>query len=202
VFAVEPQYYAPLRVLLQDPARQAAARDLLPRLLAFEEAAGRRSRVIALLGLQAADLAAQGATAPAHVALERALTLAAPGGYVRAFLDAGDALTGVLRQVAGDPAQADYARRLPAHFAAPAPAPAGQSATAPQPAAALVEPLTERELEVLRLVAAGASNRDIAARLILSVGTVKKHTNNIFGKLGVQSRTQAIVKARALGLLT
>jgi LuxR family maltose regulon positive regulatory protein len=202
VFAVEPQYYAPLRVLLQDPAQQATARDLLPRLLAFEEAAGRCSRVIALLALQAADLAGQGAAAPARAALERALTLAAPGGYVRAFLDAGAALAGVLRQVAGDPAHADYARRLLAHFAAPVPAPAVHSAPSPQPAAALVEPLTERELEVLRLVAAGASNRDIAAHLILSVGTVKKHTNNIFGKLGVQSRTQAIVKARALGLLT
>jgi LuxR family maltose regulon positive regulatory protein len=201
VFAVEPQYYVPLRVLLCDPARQAAAQDLLTRLLAFEDAAGRRSRVVALLALQAAGLAAQGDAAPARAALERALALAAPEGYVRAFLDAGDSLAGMLRRMGDDPAHGDYARRLLAHFAAPAAPVQNPQAASSRPAAALVEPLTERELEVLRLVAGGASNRDIAAHLILSVGTVKKHTNNIFGKLGVQSRTQAIVKARAAGLL-
>ena len=66
---------------------------------------------------------------------------------------------------------------------------------------ALVEPLTDRELEVLRLVAAGTSNRAIAARLTVTLGTVKKHLNNIFGKLDVQSRTQALARARELGLL-
>ncbi len=201
VFAVEPQYYAPLRVLLRDPARQAAAQDLLGRLLAFEESAGRRSRVVALLALQAGVLAAQGAAAPARAALERALALAEPERYVRAFLDAGDPLAGVLRRMAGDPAHGDHAPRLLGHFAALAAPGETMHAIAPRPGAALVEPLTERELEVLRLVAGGASNRDIAAQLILSVGTVKKHTNNIFGKLGVQSRTQAIAKARAFGLL-
>ena len=103
--------------------------------------------------------------------------------------------------MAGDPAHGDHAHRLLGHFAALAAPGETMHAIAPRPGAALVEPLTERELEVLRLVAGGASNRDIAAQLILSVGTVKKHTNNIFGKLGVQSRTQAIAKARAFGLL-
>lgn len=65
----------------------------------------------------------------------------------------------------------------------------------------MIEPLTSRELEVLRLVADGASNGEIARRLIVSIGTVKKHTANIFGKLEVQSRTQAVARARALGLL-
>jgi LuxR family maltose regulon positive regulatory protein len=65
----------------------------------------------------------------------------------------------------------------------------------------LVEPLTERELEVLRLIADGASNRAIAEQLVITVGTVKRHINNLFGKLGVRSRTQAISTARAMGLL-
>jgi LuxR family maltose regulon positive regulatory protein len=65
----------------------------------------------------------------------------------------------------------------------------------------MFEPLTERELEVLRLVAAGTSNREIAVRLTVTLGTVKKHLNNIFGKLDVESRTQALARARELGLL-
>jgi LuxR family transcriptional regulator, maltose regulon positive regulatory protein len=65
----------------------------------------------------------------------------------------------------------------------------------------LVEPLTTRELEVLRLIAAGASNSEIAATLVVSIGTAKKHVNNIFGKLGVRSRTQMLARARALDLL-
>ena len=65
----------------------------------------------------------------------------------------------------------------------------------------LIEPLSERELEVLRLIAAGLSNRQIAEELVIEVSTVKSHANHIFGKLGVRSRTQAVVKAQALGLL-
>ena len=69
------------------------------------------------------------------------------------------------------------------------------------PSAPLIEPLTERELEVLRLLAAGLSNREIAAQLFLAVGTVKKHTSNIYGKLNVHKRTQAVARARELGLV-
>ena len=65
----------------------------------------------------------------------------------------------------------------------------------------LVEPLSERELEVLQLVAQGLANREIASRLFLSLNTVKAHTRNIYGKLGVRSRTQAVARARALGIL-
>jgi LuxR family maltose regulon positive regulatory protein len=69
------------------------------------------------------------------------------------------------------------------------------------PAASLYEPLSERELEVLHLVARGYSNRQIAEALFVTLGTVKKHLNNIFGKLQVANRTQAVAKAREIGLL-
>ncbi len=65
----------------------------------------------------------------------------------------------------------------------------------------LVEPLSERELEILQLIAAGRSNEEIAQTLVIAIGTVKKHINNIYGKLGVQSRTQALARARELKLL-
>jgi LuxR family maltose regulon positive regulatory protein len=71
----------------------------------------------------------------------------------------------------------------------------------PPPAQPLIEPLSERELEVLRLVAAGLSNQEISERLFLALGTVKGHNLKIFGKLGVQRRTEAIARARELGLL-
>jgi LuxR family maltose regulon positive regulatory protein len=74
-------------------------------------------------------------------------------------------------------------------------------AEAPSSVAGLVEPLTPREAEVLRLVCEGLSNRAIAERLVVSLSTVKKHTGNIYGKLGVSSRTQAIVRAQELGLV-
>ena len=72
---------------------------------------------------------------------------------------------------------------------------------APQKVQSLVEPLSERELEVLQLIAAGLSNKEVATSLVVTVGTVKKHLSNIFGKLGVNSRTQAVARARELDLI-
>jgi LuxR family maltose regulon positive regulatory protein len=79
--------------------------------------------------------------------------------------------------------------------------PAGAPSSQSQPPAALVEPLSERELEVLRLVAAGRTNRDIASELVIALSTVKSHTHSIYGKLGVKNRTQAIALARELSLI-
>ena len=94
----------------------------------------------------------------------------------------------------------DYARRLLAAFPVAEP----EQAVPPRTRASsdeMVEPLSERELEVLELIAEGLTNREIASRLFLSLNTVKAHTRNIYGKLGVRSRTQAVARARTLGIL-
>jgi LuxR family maltose regulon positive regulatory protein len=105
------------------------------------------------------------------------------------------------RETAGGASSAQYARRLLALFPAAVPerAAPGDDRSAER---ALIEPLSERELEVLGLFSEGLTNREIADRLILSLNTVKAHASNIYGKLGVHSRARAVVKARALGLLS
>ncbi len=115
-------------------------------------------------------------------------------GYRRSFVDLGAAMRTLLEQ----PARLPQARPLLAAF--PPRPEAAQLPSFPS-SPALVEQLNERELEVLRLVAAGQSNSAIAASLIIAIGMVKKHLSNIFGKLAVGSRTQAVARARELGLL-
>jgi LuxR family maltose regulon positive regulatory protein len=122
------------------------------------------------------------------------LHLAAPEEYRRAFLDEGQELIDLLPRV----------RSLAPHFVDGLLADAGADPglqTPPPGVQPLVEPLTEREMDTLRLVAEGLSNREIAGRLVLSVGTVKAHLHNIYGKLAVSGRTQALAKARELGLI-
>jgi LuxR family maltose regulon positive regulatory protein len=137
-------------------------------------------------------------------ALERALALGEPEGFVRSFVDEGEPMRAMLARITGE--RQPYARRLLAVFG-PA-SPAVDALAAPvvvrpeQPAAsALLEPLRDRELEVLRLIAEGYSNQEIAGKLVVGVSTIKTHINHLFQKLGVASRTQAIARARALGLL-
>jgi LuxR family maltose regulon positive regulatory protein len=132
---------------------------------------------------------------------------------VRAFLDEGSPMVRLLQKLlashhAASPA---YVRDLLAAFPAAAPdatlspAPASPTPAQSNPTAdashLLVDPLSPRELEVLRLIASGASNRDVARELVVSLGTVKKHLNNIFAKLGAHSRTQAVARAREADLL-
>ena len=130
-------------------------------------------------------------------ALGRMLALAEPQGYVRLFLDEGAAMVVLLHQAATRGVVSGYGATLLEA--------AGERGTVEHRAPSLytdslLEPLTEREREVLQLLADGASNRQIADYLVLSVHTVKKHVLNICGKLGVQSRTQALAKARSLNL--
>jgi LuxR family maltose regulon positive regulatory protein len=182
-----------LRIVQDRP--QDALRVLGPLLQATEEG-GWLMYGIEVLALQALALQARGDTTRALTALERALDLAAPGGFVRLFVEKGAPMAQLLYQAAARGIAAQFAGRLLAAF------PASQ---APEPfretPAEMIEPLSERETEVLQLVAAGLSNREIAQRLFLSVSTIKVHTYNIYSKLGVHSRTQAVAKARALGVL-
>jgi LuxR family maltose regulon positive regulatory protein len=172
--------------------------QLLDRLLQDAEAKARGSSILELLLLQALALAAQDEQDAALSPLERALSLAEPEGYVRLFVDEGASMRALLRQALARGITPRYVSTLLTAFGEPAET---TEAHPPSPADLLVEPLTKREREVLQLLAEGASNREIAQRLILSTGTVKKYVYNICGKLGVQSRMQALVRARALHLL-
>jgi len=130
--------------------------------------------------------------------LEPALTLAEREGYVRVFVEAGPALAPVLRQAAAQGIAPEFVGKLLTALGEE-PLPSGMpSASA---SLALAEPLSDRELEVLRLVAAGLANAEIAEQLFLAVGTVKRHVFNLYGKLGATSRTRAVARARELGLL-
>jgi LuxR family maltose regulon positive regulatory protein len=179
------------RVLAADGRCDEALR-LVERLLAMAEPAGATGYVIELLVLRALALEAQGSEERALVALRRALDLAEPEGYVRVFVDGGEPLARLLYEATTRDFSLAYTGRLLSAF---------PDASADAATDAMVEPLSEREVEVLQLIAAGLSNREIAQRLLLSLNTVKSHTGNIYGKLGVSSRTQAVGKARMLGLL-
>ena len=196
--------------LAQDKAEE--ARLLLDRLLCPAESAGRKGRVIEILMLQALAWQAAGESDEAVETLSRALRLAQPQLYVRTFADEGRPLGELLARVAlMETETSDYAAQLLTAFDPPAtavastpgPVPA-EKAAAPVPADLaqwLAEPLSERELEVLRLVAQGLTNREVSHRLVVSIATVKKHMENIHGKLYVNNRTQAVARARELRIL-
>ena len=167
---------------------------LLERLLPAAEDAGRVRRVILCLVLQALAWQAKDGIPLALGALERALTLARPEGYVRTFLDEGEPMGRLLRHAGSRGIEPAYVTRLLSGFAHP-------GAAAQQPAQPLIEPLSERELEVLRLLSAGKSNREIAAELVLASGTVKRHLYNIYGKMNVQGRLACVARARELDIL-
>jgi LuxR family maltose regulon positive regulatory protein len=160
--------------------------------------------VLEILLLQALACHAQGDIPRALHPLERALTLAKPQGYVRIFVDEGLPMAQLLSEAAARGILPDYAAKLLAAFSPGGPeqvSPAKTHSAVPNPQSVFIEPLSERELEVLGLIAEGLTNKEIAARLYISLNTVKVHTRNINGKLGVNSRIQAAVKARALGIL-
>lgn len=181
--------------------RAPEALPLLERLLGGAEAGSRMGSVIEILILRALALQAEGKASDALADLERALTLAEPEGYVRLFADEGQPMAALLQRAAARGRASGYIMKLLA--ATRAPAPGGHEGPPDQTggeAALLVEPLTGREREVLLHLAAEASNAEIARKLVLTVSTVKTHVHNIFGKLSVRSRTQAIAKARSLNL--
>jgi LuxR family maltose regulon positive regulatory protein len=185
--------------LLCAEARHEEARSALEESIRRARAMNSNGELIHLLALQAVAQDALGDRMPARSALHEALALGAPGGYVGRWLDAGPGLEPLLRDLRGAPttsqASHPYLDSLLDAFRAAF----GESAR-PQPED-LLDPLTPRELEIMRLIGKGYSNPEIASELVVTVNTIKKHTSNIYGKLGVRSRTQAIARAHELNLL-
>jgi LuxR family maltose regulon positive regulatory protein len=190
-------------------ARNEAGRALalLRRLLSAAVAQGRTGSIIEIQTLLALALAASGDHAGALGALTEAVTLARRHGYVRVLGDEGAPMRALLgRLSAARPGQEHPAGRVDAVYLAALVRACGQAdAVPPQPATVpppgLAEPLTKRELEVLRLIAAGRSNQRIARDLVVALDTVKKHVTHVLGKLGAANRTEAAARARQLGLI-
>jgi len=173
------------------------ATRLLDRLLIAAEQGGRAGSAIEILALQALALQAQGDMPLALAALERALSLAEPESYVRVFVSESPPMARLLKEAVSRGVAPDSARRLLAAF--PSAKPDGSHPSEARCEA--MELLSKREIEVLHLIAAGLTNREIATRLYLSLYTVKAHARSIYDKLDAHSRTQAAARARELGIL-
>lgn len=205
-------YYAHYRSaalsLAQGDAQRALA--LLRDMATAIEAAGAYGLLIQVLALEALALHQQGKDREALNVLERAIRLAEPEGFVRSFVGKGARMRELLELARDRQIVPGYVARLLRAFApqagqesATAPVVAGPQSTsrAEQAAAQMVEPLSDRELEVLRLLGLGLTNREIGERLYIAPGTVKAHTASIYGKLDVHSRMQAVARAHELGIL-
>ena len=188
----ETEHLTLLHLLLAQGDHDAAL-ALSGRLLQQAEATHRMGQVIEILLLQSLALQGKKELAQALATLERALSLAQPEGYVRVFLDEGEPVAKLLYQARSHHRGAGYAAELLSAL--------GKASDTPRPPAQLlIEPLSQRELEVLNLIEAGYSNQEIGARLVISIPTVKRHISNIYAKLGVKSRTQAVSLGRELSL--
>jgi LuxR family maltose regulon positive regulatory protein len=163
------------RMLLADSDRGSVlqAARFLDRLLPAAEQGGRTGSVIEILVLQALAHPMRGDLRAGLALLQRAVTLAETEGYVRIFVDEGAPMQALLRHAVRTGGPASYAQRL---------------------VSALAEPLTARELQIMRLVAEGLRNQEIADHLVISLATVKRHIANSFGKLGVDNRTAAVAR--------
>jgi LuxR family maltose regulon positive regulatory protein len=206
--AAEAEYLVLARVLnarRREHAGSPFPHQLLGQLLHAAEQVGRMRSVVEISCLIALAWQADGDNGQALVALERALAVAEPEGYTRIFLDEGPAMGALLGLAAARNVHHPYVDRLLAAFAregcaASSPlATTGAGGTLSQFGPA--DALSEREQEVLALLAAGLSNAEIAERLVVSLNTIKTHTRTIYGKLHVASRTQAVARARELRLL-
>jgi LuxR family maltose regulon positive regulatory protein len=187
--------------------QSSAALELLARLRQGAKTEQRTGSLIEISILQALAYQAQNGLIDAMNALQHALALAEPEGFVRSFVDEGepmrrllvayqDQLRGQVEIGDGDEATRllAYTGKLLAAFSSPAPV--DQLKTV-----ALLEPLSQRELDILRLIAEGYTNQEIAESLVIAVSTVKSHINHLYGKLGIQRRAQAVAAAHDLGLL-
>jgi LuxR family maltose regulon positive regulatory protein len=186
------------RVLLAQGDSSAALAVLEPFRQKMEARGWADERLRAMV-LQAIAFHLKGEKAPAAQVLAEALALAEPGGFIRIFVDEGTTMAHLLSEAAAPGIMPDYCSKLLAVFKAEEQKSEGKSY---QPTAIpLGGPLSQRELEVLQLIAQGLSNREISERLFLALDTVKGHNRIIFDKLQVQRRTEAVARARELGLL-
>jgi LuxR family maltose regulon positive regulatory protein len=196
----EPEHLVLARVLAARKRRTALS--LLDRLLQEAEEHGRLGSVIGILPVRAVALQRFGESARAVQDLERALALGEPEGYVRVFADEGAPMATLLRRARARGIFPEYAANLLDAFGDRSETAGGVGPVLPEAAngvpGAPIEPLTRREQQVLRLLVEEVSNQEIARRLFITVGTVKKHVYNIFGKLGVRNRTEAVAKVKTL----
>jgi LuxR family maltose regulon positive regulatory protein len=190
----EPARLAVARVLImkRDISSLKQSHGLLERLLAAAEPEGRMGILIEALALKALLEWTLGNQPDAMTALEKSLRLAEREGYLRLFVDMGLPLARLLQEARSRSVMPDYVNRLLAAY--------NRDPSMPSESI-LVEPLTTREQQVLQLIAAGLTNREIAVQLFISQETVKKHVASISGKLGTSNRTEAVARARELDLL-
>ncbi len=206
----EYEHLSLARVLLAEHAATGSlqvledAAALLDRLLAAARAGARTGTVIEVEVLRAVTQHARGASDASLQALRHAVELAEPDGWVRVFVDAAPVVADLLHELAGNEPPSAFLRGLLAaasgHEDATTDA-AGDTTPAPGPVARLVDPLSVRELEVLRLLGSDLDGPAIARRLVVSLNTVRTHTKHIYTKLDVNSRRAAVSKAHRLGLL-
>jgi LuxR family maltose regulon positive regulatory protein len=164
------------------------------------EVKGWEDERLKVMVLQAVALQAQGDEDQAMHLLLDALAIAEPAGFIRLFIDEGAPMVHLLSAAAATGMLPDYLEKLLA--ACVMDAQKGEAPSSlPPPAQQMLEPLSQREGEVLLLIAQGLSNQEISERLVLALETVKGHNKKIFGKLGVGRRTEAVARARELGLL-
>jgi LuxR family maltose regulon positive regulatory protein len=190
-FQHELRYITLLRWLLASEDYNAAA-GLAQRMLQSAEDGKRLARVIELLVLQSLAYLGKKDLIAAGNSLVFALSHAQQEGYRRVFLDGGEGVRRLLHSVKSNPQVSHYANELLEAFGPTS----GPTLT---PIQLLIEPLSEREIEVLKLIEVGLSNQEIGSKLFISIGTVKRHISNIYSKLDVKNRTQAIARGKELG---
>ena len=202
---LQDPHLARARLLLARGAEAdvAAALDILAVQLEFAQHTFNIRVQVEVLAVQALALEMHGKAAAASAALRQAVELARPGGFIRPFVDLGPPGQTMLLRLAGQGPAAETVRRILAAFPEPQETIASGDVEYRSRAAntGLVEPLTDREMEVLALLRQRLSNKEIASQLVLSAATVKRYTVNIYQKLGVNKRRDAVIRAEALGLL-
>ncbi len=190
----EREYRILARVQLA-AGKYAEAEAILTQLLTFAQGEGRMRAVVKTMALQALVFQAQGRTESAMRTIIQALTLAEPEGYVRTFTEEGAEMTRLLNRVLTAGRAGAVLHRISAEYLARLLDASAERETSSHAV------LSERELEILRLISSGLSNQEIADQLVIALSTVKSHVRQIFNKLNVNSRTQVLARARELSLL-